>query len=329
MASDSPSLDQVLAAMLDVLDDYLPPPPAPPLPPPSVSVSSVTERAVGLGNRRGTETRGPFAVVELKGIRVDVLVRFQLWAAGPAQAETAITNLNAQLMADRDSLWVAGFLRLALEAAAPADFVPAVPGWRKQADYRVLYEYRYQDTDGAESLIARVPIHSDPEVPNSLQRETTVVTDEMLRWDDEAAPALVVRGRFSLGGIWTLAFFPGLAASEAVTLTRTFDGAGGPPTVYPTLAAFLAAVAGPGPADRHAQFTFASMGDFLAAFGPAGGPVTLGDWDQDAVPDSYQSRTFAVAPAIQLPSAADRFEITYQGAALDQVGVVYLRVTQG
>ncbi len=315
--------------MLGRLDDYLPPP-APPLPEPSVSVVSMNERAVGLGNRRGSETRGSFAVVALKGIRLDSLVRFQLWAAGPAQAETAMTTLNAQLMADRDALWGAGFLRVALEVTPPADYTPApVDAWRKQADYRILYEFHYQDTDGAESLIARIPIHSDPEVRDSLQRETTVASDEMIRWDNEAAPPLVARGRFSVGGLSVLAFVPGMAPSGTVTLTRTFDGAVGPPTTYPALADFLTAVAGPDAPERHGQVTFASLGDFLATFNAAGDPVTLGDWDADGVPDGYQARALALEPAIRLPGVADRLEVTYQASAFDQVAVVYLRTTRG
>lgn len=329
MSNGSPPLDQVITAMLGRLDDYLPPS-ALPLPEPSVSVVSMNERAVGLGNRMGSETRGSFAVVALKGIRLDSLVRFQLWAGGPAQAETAMTNLNSQLMADRDALWAAGFLRLMLEATPPADYVPApVDAWRKQADYRILYEFHYQDTDGAESLIARIPIHSDSEVRNSLQRETTVVTDEMIRWDNEATPVLVVRGRFDVGGLSALAFVPGMAPSGAVTITRTFDGATGAPATHATLTDFLAAVAGPNPPDRHAQVTFASLGDFLAAFSVSGDPVTLGDWDADGVPDGYQARALTLEPAIQLPGVADRLEVTYQASAFDQVAVVYLRTTRG
>lgn len=310
--------------MLGRLDDYLPIA-SPPLPAPSVSVASVKERAVGLGNRRGTETRGSFAVVELKGIRLDALARFQLWASGPAEAETAMTSLNTNLMADRDELWTKGFLRLALEATPPADLVPApISAWRKHADYRVLYEYPYTDTDGAESLIARIPVGID-----SKFGESTTVTDEMVRWDNQDAPPLVVRGRFSVGGLSALVFIHGPGPSGTVTLMRTFDGATGAPATHAPLAAFLAAVAGSNAPERHAQVTFASLSDFLAAFSAAGDPVALGDWDADGVPDEYQPRTLALEPAIQLPGAADRLEIIYQSAAFDQVAVVYLRATRG
>lgn len=51
-ANSVPALDQVVAAMLDILDDYLPPSVAS-LPEPNVAAISVNERSVGLGNRAG------------------------------------------------------------------------------------------------------------------------------------------------------------------------------------------------------------------------------------------------------------------------------------
>jgi hypothetical protein len=323
MSNGSPSLDQVVAAMLGRLDDYLPMPSAS-LPAPSVSVASVRERSVGLGNRRGTETRGSFAVVELKGIRLDALVRFQLWAAGPAEAETAMTILNAQLMTARDPLRAAGVLRLALEAAPPGDFVLAVSAWRKQADYRVLYEYPYMDTDGAESLIARIPVGTDSEFSDS-----TTVTDEMVRWDNQSAAALVMRGRLSIRRLSALVFIPGAAPSGTVTLARTFDGAVGPPPIHPDLPTFLAAITDPDHPAREGRVTFASLSAFLAALSAAGSAVTLGDWNEDGLPDNYQSLALTIEPAIKLPSAVDRLEIAYENSALDQVAVVYLRATRG
>jgi hypothetical protein len=48
----------------------------------------------------------------------------------------------------------------------------------------------------------------------------------------------------------------------------------------------------------------------------------------DGVPDSYQPWELTFEPTIQLPSAADRLEVAYQGAAFDQIGVMYLRTVQ-
>ena len=74
----------------------------------------------------------------------------------------------------------------------------------------------------------------------------------------------MVRGRFKVRGVSAFAFIPGAAPSSAVSFTRTFDGATGPPTIIPTLPAFLAAVAGSN-AERHARFGFATFDDFLGA----------------------------------------------------------------
>jgi hypothetical protein len=256
---------------------------------------------------------------------LEAVVRFQLWAATPAEAETAIADLNARLLAGRDALWIAGVLKLALVDSAVAEFVTSVNAWRKTADYRLLYEFHYEDSDGAESLIAKIPVQSDLEALDSPERETTVVTGEMVRWDNEATPALVIRGPFNISSLAVLAFVPGSAPTGTVTVKRTFDGAAGPATPHPTWAAFLAAVAGPNALERHAQISFASLADFLAEFTSAGDPVSLGDWNVDNVPDSYQAKALSIQPIIYLTSVLDRLEITYQGTKFDQVGVVYLR----
>src|SRR5436305_10883096 len=111
--------------MLELLVNFLPKP-VDGLPLPSVSVASLSERAVGLNNRIGTETRGGFAVIALKGIRLDALVRFQAWARDIAQVDTDFTNIDSQLMAARDSLRKDGFLRLALGNTSAADQVASL-----------------------------------------------------------------------------------------------------------------------------------------------------------------------------------------------------------
>ncbi|MGR9046379.1 MAG: hypothetical protein ACU83N_13885 [Gammaproteobacteria bacterium] len=326
MASSSVPFDNAIAALLDSLDDYLPPPTSS-LPAPGVFAATVTERSAGLGNRRGTESRGVFPLIALKGIRLDAVIRFQLWAANPDDAETAMNDLNARLMADRDVLWTSGILKLALESSLPADPIESLSAWRKTADYRLLYEFRYQDSDGAESLIARIPIVGDLEVKDSPDRETTVVTYGMMRWDNEDAPALVVRGPLQIGNVAALAFVPGMSPAGTVTLTRTFDGAAGLPVTHPDVATFLAAVAGDTASERHARVVFPTVDDFLNALSAIGDEVPLGDWDTNGLPDNYQARRLPLAPAIALTNASDRFEIAYQNAAFDQVAVVYLRVT--
>lgn len=326
--NSTPSLIQVANAMLAILDNYLPPSSIT-LPEANVSVTTMNERSVGLGNHRGTETRGSFPFIALKGIRLDAVVRFQLWAANPNDAETAMTHLTATLMADRDALWTAGILKIALEASPLADWIDSLDAWRKTGEFRVLYEFQYEDTDGAASLITRIPIASDLEVTDSPERETTVVTDEMVRWDNESTPTLAVRGAIRLGRLSVLSFMSGILPIGTITVTRTFDGASGAPTAHLTLADFLSAITHPNTPENHAQFTFASLSDFLAEFTNAGNSMTLGDWDLDGIADNYQARVLNIEPAIRLPRVSDRLEIAYQHVNFDHVAVVYLRLTRG
>jgi hypothetical protein len=240
-----------------------------------------------------------------------------------------MADLNGRLMGDKNTLWSTGILRLVLEDSPPAEFASSVNAWRVTATYRVLYEYRYEDSDGAESLIARIPIDSDLEVPDSPEREATIVTDEMARWDNEAAPPLIIRGAFSIGSLSALAFVPGTAPTGTVTVKRTHDEALGSPANYSTWAAFLTAVAGSNAPQRHAQTSFASLAEFLDAFSVAGDPVTLGDWNLDSTADGYDTGLLAIQPPIHLPGVTDIFEVTYQSSMFDQLGVVYLRAGRG
>jgi hypothetical protein len=228
--------------------------------------------------------------------------------------------LNTRILAGRDSLWSQGFLKIALKEARPAQNIADV-GWRRSADYRVLYEFPYQDTEDSDSLIARIPIDID-----SAFNESTLVTDRMARWDNLSAPALLARGSFGITALSALSFIPGPSPTGSVTLTRTFDGAQGPPTTHITMADFLSKIAGDAPAEKHASITFASLTAFLAALNPAGGPITLGDWNQDGIPDQYQPLALEIQPPIRLAGAADQFEIAYSTAAFDNVAVLYLRL---
>ena len=69
--------DQALDRMLEALEKFLSLDGSNPLPEPSVAIISVNKRALAIGNRRGMERRGSFAVVELKGGRLEARVRFQ------------------------------------------------------------------------------------------------------------------------------------------------------------------------------------------------------------------------------------------------------------
>ncbi|MCP5114478.1 MAG: hypothetical protein GY953_26920, partial [bacterium] len=239
----------VVEGMLEVLAERQPAPESR-LPAPNVTIASVRERPVGLGAHRGDETRGPLRFVSGKGVRLEGEVRFQLWGKEPRAVDKAVLALHAKLLADHDVLRRGGFLRLDATATSPAEQVDK--SWRKTADYGVLYEYHYQDSDDTRSLIVQVQIDGDPEEPGSPDRETTVVTGEMARWDNEGAPRLRVAGPDLLGGLLALAYLPATPTGGA-TLLRTHQGAVGSPVDHSALDNFLAAVAGPGAAERHAR----------------------------------------------------------------------------
>lgn len=328
----APAADTYLAAglraMVAHLASYLPPPDDPALPAGRISVVGATERSAGLNRRVGQEERGLTPPAEWRGIRIEAVVRCQLWQSSATAVESALTDFSARLLADRQAMrrldvpghpdWQASIYQLALADRGTAS--EDSNGWRQHGDFRLLYELRYTDSDGVESLIAAIPVSSDLEKPEA-ERDTSVVRDEIIRWDNLAGGTLVVRGPKRLSQLWLLAYLPAMPTTT-VTIRRTFAGASGAPAEHPTLAAFLAAVSGPAP-QRHAQATF-SLQSFIDALLPGGGPLPLGDWEEDGVPDDYETRTRQLTPALALPDARDYLEIS--SAAFDQAGVVYLRV---
>lgn len=332
----TPTIDEVNAAMLQSLATYLPPARGAPLPAPSVSLDRLEVRSAGLGRHRGSEIRGPLGLVELRGIRLDAVARFQVWGADPTQADVDAASIKQKLLADVDNLRPKGFLQISLGAAPPAVAV-ALPGaaWQKVVDARVLYEFPYEDTDGAQSLIAQIPISID-----SVFGDLTRVRDQMTRWDNTklrpplpplpgAAPLLVVRGPSSVGVLGAVAFIPGATPTGKVTLARTFDGATGIPVAHANLAGFLQAVAGTNPAERNATVTFPSVVGFLSVLSNLGTTIAMGDWDGNGVTDEYKIFGLPFSPAIALPERIDRFEIAFEKPQFDKTAVVYLRAASG
>lgn len=329
VAHSAPSPGQILSNMLDILRDYLPSP-VPSLPAPSLSTVSVKQRPVGIGNWRGTERRGPLAEISLKGGRLDTVVRFQLWADTVSNADDTVSTLHNDLLTDSNQLRVDGFLHLELIETSSAEFIGGpINAWRKTTDYKILYEYHYHDLDGAESIIARIPIHSDPEERDSPERETTLVTDELSRWDDLQASSLDVsataKSKVRIHGLASLAYLPSPWLGNPVTVARLQRNVSAPPTTYPTLAEFHAAVTRKVNPNLHAQMVFPSLSDFLAIFDSAGDSFGLGDWDEDGIPDTYEPGTLKFDPPLVLDSSNDLLRVSYQDAAFDSKAVVYLR----
>ena len=299
----SPSLDQVVVAMMDALDDFLPPAPVGP-PAPGVSLVSVTEKAVGLGTLRGLATRSPFSVSLLRGIRLDAVVRFQVWADTPADADALMTQQHALLLAAKEQLKTEGFLKLAAETTSLVDHAGAINFWRKTADYRVLYEFAFQDSGDSEGLIARIPVHI-----NSVYNENTVVTDETVRWGNLEAPDLEVRagvaGEFRVRELSILAFLPAGWDGEAVTVSASAGGA-------------------------LQQRTYPSVRAFFNAFAPEAETVELGGTQFTAGRMGFPNADFPTP--ILLAAGGDFFRVTYDApldAPLNHAdAVVYLRVLE-
>lgn len=290
-AVGTPLLSEVLDDMLGLLRDRLPAAPAE-VPPPAVSLVRLVERPVGLGHWRGNEGRGSSPLVALKGGRLEAVVRFELWAASPVDVDAALLDLQQGLLDDREALRALGFLHLQSTDSPPAEPIADPEAWRRGALYRVLYEYRYAETDGADSLIARIPIRADD--------ETTQVTDWMVRWDGEQAPDLVVRlrGRSSatVRAVHGVAFLP-----------AGFDGAA------VTLESFAGGVA--------RQQVFATVRELVDDLETDGDPVELGG-------NSYTTGVLTLAEPVTLRRGDEFFRLTYSEDNFDNDGseaVLYLR----
>jgi hypothetical protein len=306
MSGMIPTNDPVLDEMLGKLDAFLSPiaagPPPPPVPPPSptVSLASVAEHAVGIGNRRGTGTVGAFTVRALKGLQLDAVVRFQYWAVTPEEVDASVAGLQGRLRAAGNVLRAAGFLRIEAAETSVAESVATVNDfWRKSADYKVLYEFQFEDNDGAEGLIARIPIDFEGEFTESM-----VVTDDMVRWDNVAAPTIVVRGNSTrprrVAALAVVAFLPGGWDGAGVTVTASVGGA-----VH--------------------DVPFAGVRAFVQAFTPASETVVLGGNPYLVGRLAPDQVGFPVVLPLTL-GRGDFLRISYSTTEFDSDAVVYLRV---
>jgi hypothetical protein len=302
-------LNSVVSSLLGLLDDFLPPSPVGPLPNPSVQLVTFTQREVGLGQWRGTETRADLAVVALKGVRLDAIARYQLWAADANAASAAIGDLQGRLLGSREALRGLGVLDLrAHEMAGPA-FEAGAPGWYATLDFRVLFEFQYQDDDGASSIIARIPVDLDPERAGSPDREHLEVTDAMVRWDELAAPELVLeaaRGFPRVGHLSVLALLPALPADPA------------DPTAWHGAPVVLALEQ----SGVRRQRVFATVREFVGAFSPDGSAELGGD---TYVGGTLEPSAAGFPGPVTLTRPGDVLTVTYSAASFDDGAVLYLR----
>lgn len=303
------SLNDVVGDLLALLDDFFPPAPGGSLPDPTVQVVASTQREVGLGRWRGTETAANFAVIALKGVQLDAIVRYQLWASDPNGVSSAVSGLQRAVLGARETLRGSGVLDLSAHEMGVPTFESGVSGWYVTANFRVLFEYRYQDDDGADSVIARIPIDVDPERSGSPDREHLEVTDAMVRWDAIDAPDLLLRtggDMLQVGHLSVLALLPPLPADPT------------DPTAWHGAPVVLAVQQG---GARRRQ-VFATVRAFADAFS-SDAQVQLGT-------DIYVSGTLGfpmtgLPGPIALTRAGDFLQVTYTAAAFDNGAVLYLR----
>lgn len=302
----APPLNDVITQMLGHLEG--------PVPPNRARLLSVRERPVGLANWRGVEVFGSTVPVILKGGRLEAGVLFDVTGNQVQQAEDAALTLHGQILAQRDALRTAGFLKI----EGPDFSLPEMDDanvFHKTVSYKVLYEYQYRDIDGTASFITRIPVDVDREEAGSPERESLLITGPVVRWDREGTPPLVIRGRGTVSRLTLVTFLPVLPAAP-VELLRTFDGASGPPADAMTLQDLVNG--------SHMRRSYASLVDFLADFPAAVDTVELADLDGN--PATYQLRTFTFGPELHLPRPVDRFEITTSAGAWGGSGaVLYLR----
>ncbi len=314
-------LTEALTHMLTRLGQFLPPP-ADDLPVPVVSVVRLEEKTIGLGRFHALTSREHFPVAH-KGVRLAGTVRFQLWGGGPmpTPVEQQLRLLTEAVLGDREALEAEGFVDLRLTGVSTSDHLDALPAWRQTADFDVLYEFRREATDDAGGLIARIPV-ALADAWGSLVSEGDIVI-----WNSDGTPPLVMTGRRDIHGLSSLAFLPGTIPAGTVTLERTSSDATGAPEEFTSLDEFLSAVSGPTPASVHARVSVASLDDFLTDLGTPGDPLQL--VDENGAPRDFAVRGRAFTPPIALPRQADRLTLAIDTPHLDTPQVLYLRAARG
>jgi hypothetical protein len=211
--------DKALVDLIGSLSKYIVSP-SPNLPKSSISIVSLAKRPAGIGNRLGVADLGSFSALEIKGCRFDAVVRFYLWGDDPEDVDIEMAKLQGRILGAVDCLKADGFLSIILMDSSSSEQVASMASWRKYADFKVLYEFTYPDVDGAVSLISQIPI--------SVDGHTTVVSHNMVRWDNQSASPLqfhsLSRRLPHIRSVSMIAFLPSEWNGLEVTVSATIQG---------------------------------------------------------------------------------------------------------
>ncbi|MFN8475300.1 MAG: hypothetical protein U0822_24165 [Anaerolineae bacterium] len=221
-------IDPFVGQMLLLLSDMAGLPRAPgDKPNASVRLLGLIPRPLGLGGRRGLLNQPGLAVAELRGGWIEATVGYNVSGSDLDNVNTQSDTIITRLLSRSVDLRREGVLQLRLAGTTDSESGGSPPTLRRVLTYTVLYEYRFFDTDGAASLIARIPIDSETDL-GSLTHEQTVVTDWMVRWDDQGAAALEIspppRGVLTVRGLSIVAYLPGGGPTGRVTQTVVQNG---------------------------------------------------------------------------------------------------------
>lgn len=314
-----PVLSDVLAAMMNALQPFVPPQVVG-LPKPSLTFARAEFCAAGIGNCIGMSTRGSIGGVEQHAVRVQAVARFLLWGFAAFDVDQAVNALNTSIFAKRSDLQAQGFLKISFDETTHMEQTRDSTAWRRFADYDTLYEFPYEDVGDAASLILPIGAHE------TATGDSLTITGDLGRWDDQAAPTLSIRGQATITELAALSFFanPANPPTRPVTITRTFDGA--PAAVDAgTLPAFLSQITSSAAPVRNIFVSFTSVSNLLAQFAPDTTPFSMGDSNQDGIPDRYVPTHLVFPAPLVLRSVTDRLELSYAQPKFDRKGVVYLR----
>ncbi len=309
-----PAVDIVprVEALLDLFRPLLPPD-AQDMPPNGVALAEFQHRSLGVGGRRGLRALGPMDVAELRGGWLDGVVRFDLWGPNPTVVNEGAQQIQAGLLGAGLELRRRGLLRLRLAASKDEEF-ESPTRWRRTLDYSVLFEYRFEDSDGAASLIARIPVDDETD-HGAPSHGHTEIRDAMVHWDDAGAPALELLAQphaapIRIRAVSIAAFLPG--GGPAAQVVGTLVRAGVTETqTFPSLTAFLA------------QFTLVTDGALQLVFPPF--PLQPGEVQ---VVREFQVGERRFDPPLVLSGAGDSFRIEFGLAAFPggNQSQVYLQV---